>query len=346
MQKFRFINYFWFKKSRLIYLVSWQRQMRYKTLKILIYIILIVILVSISNQYVNFKKFQKLVPILNQTSNFEFKINKSKLLVNKRIDSCLNDVAAKNNLAFVTLAIADHPDYVKSAAKLLKTVIKNTHGVKYDKILIELKEKPLDSNLKQVLIRSGWDFVCTVNRIGPIKDTGTIKTYRDLFTKLIIFNMTQYEGIVTMDADTIVIGNITELFYLYKKIDFLKYYIAVGPDIDFHTRYDTIIRFNAGIFIVRPNGTEFKRLMSLKKEKSLHLDPYFAEQTFLNHWYAAKWYNFGYKYNCIIWHLKYYKYNVSLIPKDIHVIHFTNLKPWNCIPEAVEICNLWKNIPV
>lgn len=327
--------------------------MRIKILKILTYTFFIIFFIFLSNQLVNFKINKTTFRIFNQSFKFEFQINKSKflinkskLLINKQIDSCLNDARAKNKLAFITLVIANHEDYVKSAAKLLKTVIKNTHGIKYDKVILELKEKPLNKNLTEMLIRSGWDFICTVNRIEPIKDTGPVKTYRELFTKLILFNMTQYEGIVTMDADTIVIRNITELFYLHKKIDYTKYYIAVGPDIDFQTRYDSIIRFNAGIFVIRPNGTEFKRLIKLKKEKSNHLDPYFAEQTFLNYWYTGKWYNFGYKYNCIIWHLKYYNYDVSLIPKDVHVIHFTNLKPWSCIQIAMKICDLWKNIPL
>lgn len=320
--------------------------MRHKLFKSLICAVLAVIIIGIYHEWHNLRKpSYQILPIINilNTTNNSIKLID---VNNNRIDSCLNDVRAKNKLAFVTLAIADHSEYIKSAAKLLKSVVNNTHGVNYDKIILELKEKPLNNDQKEMLLNSGWDFICTVNRIGPIKNTGPVKIYKELFTKLIIFNMSKYDGIVTMDADTIVIGNITELFYLYEKIDFKKYSIAAGPDIDFQTRYNVILRFNAGVFVVRPSESEFKRLIRLKTNSSNHLDPYFAEQTFLNHWYANKWYNFGYKYNCIAWHLKYYGYNVSRIPADVHVIHFTNLKPWSCTREAIAICNLWKNILV
>lgn len=321
--------------------------MRHKLLKSLILTLIIIIIpISIFHEWINLKKIKTEFSVSVQNLSITSEKSESEFLVDNRIGSCLNDVRAKNRLAFVTLAISDHQQYIESAAKLLQTVINNTQKVQYDKVILELKEKPLNDKMKETLLKSGWDFICTVNRIGPIKNTGPVKIYRELFTKLIIFNMSQYDGIVTMDADTIAIGNITELFYVYKKIDFDRYFIAAAPDIDFQTRYDTILRFNAGVFIVRPNGSEFKRLMELKTTKSHHLDPYFAEQTFLNHWYGNKWYNFGHKYNCIVWHLKYYGYNVSRIPKDVHVIHFTNLKPWKCNPEATAICDLWKRIKV
>ncbi|CAF0831957.1 unnamed protein product [Brachionus calyciflorus] len=243
----------------------------------------------------------------------------------KRIQSCLNNVKPRNKIALTSLIVADHPNYVISASKSIKTIINNTKGLNFDKIIIEVESKPLKEESKKMLLNAGWDFVCSVKHVNSIDDSRFLGHYRETYTKLITMNMTEYEGIVNMDTD-------------------ILYFIAVAQDTEADGKPRD--RFNSGVFSVRPNSTEFSRLMLLRDRNSSHVSLEHGEQTFINYWYKDKWFRFDFKFNGIVWILQNYGWDLKKLDIDVRVFHFTSLKPWNCIPQAVEICKLWSDIPV
>ena len=136
------------------------------------------------------------------------------------------------------------------------------------------------------------------------------------YSKLQLWNMTQFNKIVYMDSDMMVLQNIDSIFDKYDEFS------AVAD------AYPGI--FNTGIFVLKPDTTTYNRLIDTYKT----VDSYnVGDQGYLNWFFGAKWksntslhlplvYNVLIKYkDSVIW---------PTIKDDIKVVHFTaETKPWN-----------------
>lgn len=73
--------------------------------------------------------------------------------------------------------------------------------------------------------------------------------YSDQYTKLLLWNMTDYERLVYLDADTLVVGDVSALLELPREIGFA----AVG-DVWHHgaSVNSFLSRFNAGVLSLVP----------------------------------------------------------------------------------------------
>ena len=99
-----------------------------------------------------------------------------------------------------------------------------------------------------------------VNRIDPgIPGSVTFYRFQKQFTKLHIFNMVQYQRILYLDTDVLVVGDISPLL-----LDVNTSFAAVR-DWESGRIQDHI---NCGVFSISPNSTEFHRLNSLRVHKS------------------------------------------------------------------------------
>ena len=162
---------------------------------------------------------------------------------------------------------------------------------------MELKEKKLNPELRHLLInKSGWK-ICQVNKIPARDEQNTYPRFRDQFTKLILWNMTEYKSVVYFDSDTFVINNIVSLLEVYKRIN-NTYKIAVTQDIRGGNWVDT---FNMGVFSIKPNRSEFTRLINLKNDPNFKFETTMSEQGFLNVVYKNQsvdlnGYNYVHKY--------------------------------------------------
>lgn len=76
------------------------------------------------------------------------------------------------------------------------------------------------------------------------------------FTKLHLWNLTQYERVLYLDADTLVLNNVDHLFQLPKEIDF-----AASPELGFPDC------FNSGVMLLRPNEDTFEELCKFAKTR-------------------------------------------------------------------------------
>lgn len=68
-------------------------------------------------------------------------------------------------------------------------------------------------------------------------------------TKLHLWNLTQYDRILYLDADTLVVNNVDHLFELPLEIDF-----AASPELGFPDC------FNSGVMLLKPSSVVFKKL--------------------------------------------------------------------------------------
>lgn len=80
--------------------------------------------------------------------------------------------------------------------------------------------------------------------------------YKNTFNKLSIFNLTEYEKIVYLDLDLLILENIDNLF------DYDS--IAMAKDYPFSHLY------NSGVMVIEPNKDDYDNLMELMKEKIIN----------------------------------------------------------------------------
>lgn len=133
------------------------------------------------------------------------------------------------------------------------------------------------------------------------------------FVKLRLWEMEQYEKVVFLDADTLVIRNIDRLF-AYPEF-------AAAPNLyeslaDFH-------RLNSGVFVAQPSRRTFETMLARLEQPDVFWKR--TDQTFLEA-YFPDWHGLPYIYNT----LQYVWFNLPLLWDwaRVHVIHYQYEKPW------------------
>lgn len=234
--------------------------------------------------------------------------------------------------------LTDYHGYTDSAIKLIKSIKNNTSFSLKHFFVLEIKEKPLPENIKKQLFAAGWA-IKTVSRIPPRDERKTIHRFRDQFTKLELWAFEEYEANIYFDSDTVVVGNIDTFLGLYKNFETGKHKIGVTRDLRYG-KWQT--SFNMGVFVIKPNRTEYKYLIGLKNNESFNFETKMSEQGFLNEAYKNQWYEIGFENNA---NLAVYTQKRDYWlerEKDIKIIHFTMQKPWSCGGVYKKVCALWE----
>ncbi|MEQ8691355.1 MAG: glycosyltransferase family 8 protein [Pseudomonadales bacterium] len=135
----------------------------------------------------------------------------------------------------------------------------------------------------------------------------------DNFSKLRLWQLTQYQRVVFLDADTLVVRNIDRLFDYPEFCGAPNLYESLA---DMH-------RLNSGVFVARPDLASFDAMLAA-------LDTADAvwrrtDQTFLET-YFADWHGLPYTYNT----LQYVYFNLPQLWHwpSIRVVHYQYEKPW------------------
>ena len=235
--------------------------------------------------------------------------------------------------------LTDYKGYLDSAIKLIKSIKNNTRYNLTNFFIMDLQEKPLPAEIRKKLEGVGWR-IRTVKRIPPRDEGGTYPRFRDQFTKFELWNIDEYEANIYFDSDTFVIGNIDEFLNLYKKFKYPEHKIGVTRDIRAGQWQTT---FNMGVFIIKPNRTEYNYLLGLKNDSNFKFETTMSEQGFLNEAYKNQWYEIGFENNA---NLAVYSQKPdywSVRSSNITVIHYTMEKPWSCGGVYKKVCALWEN---
>ncbi|CAK4105120.1 unnamed protein product [Aphanomyces euteiches] len=212
-----------------------------------------------------------------------------------------------------------------------------------------------------------------VENLKPRRDQTTkyaFERFEDTWTKLRVFELTQFETVVFLDADMLCTQNMDELF---TKIDPSSDSLVASlacicnpmklahypkwwtPDNCAYTKLENGIPvdpaapkyFNSGMFVLHPNAATFERLTSrLYKEADLSRF-FFSDQCFLNEMFPD-FRVVSYGYNAL-------KTLRSAHPRqwkddDVKNIHYILTKPWNVDPgdpkqrdEFYDLNQLWWN---
>lgn len=162
--------------------------------------------------------------------------------------------------AYVTLLYGD--EFVLGVRVLGKS-IRDT-GSKKD--MVVLVSDGVSDYAKDLLEADGW----IVEKISLLENPNKIRPTRfwGVYTKLKIFNMTNYRKVVYLDADTIVIKSIDDLFKCGKFCANLK-----------HSE-----RLNSGVLVVEPSEALFKDMMRQISSLPSYTG---GDQGFLNSYYVG-----------------------------------------------------------
>jgi len=145
--------------------------------------------------------------------------------------------------------------------------------------------------------------------------------FKDMFTKLLLWNATQYDVITYFDSDMIALLPFDEVFHSPAQFS------AVGDYFD-HSFTD---KFNAGFFVLRPNHDTYNDIMSKIADTSKY-DKQQAEQGFLNYYYRYTHARLPYKYNGNL-AIYFRARNVWDRISPLVTIHYTLFKPFSEINE-------------
>lgn len=135
----------------------------------------------------------------------------------------------------------------------------------------------------------------------------------DNFCKLRLWELTQYERMVFLDADAIVVRNIDKLFGYPE--------FSGAPNL--YESLDDMHRLNSGVFVARPDTATYADML----EKLDAPDAVWrrTDQTFLET-YFPDWHGLPYIYNTLQ-HLYFNMPQLWHWP-SIHVVHYQYEKPW------------------
>lgn len=236
------------------------------------------------------------------------------------IRACLLFSVSQGSKEYAIVTMISSPDYTQMGNVLQFSIKKNMKRSlleKIDFIALIIQEHRDNKLITDRLI--GWT-TKYVNRIDPgIPGSVTFYRFQEQFTKLHIFNMVQYQRILYLDTDVLVVGDISPLL-----LDVNTSFAAV-KDWESGRIQDHI---NCGVFSISPNATEFQRLNSLRVHKSdyrLHM----AEQGLLNSVYSSE--------NVIQYFPFAFNGNLAALVQDrdfwmkeepnLRVIHYTWIKP-------------------
>ncbi|XP_022890927.1 inositol phosphorylceramide glucuronosyltransferase 1-like isoform X2 [Olea europaea var. sylvestris] len=168
-------------------------------------------------------------------------------------------VSRNSEEAYVTLLYGDE---FLLGVRVLGKSIRDTGSTKD---MVALVSDGVSNYAKKLLQADGW----IVNTISLLQNPNQVRPKRfwGVYTKLKIFNMTNYKKVVYLDADTIVVKSIEDLFKCRKFCANLK-----------HSE-----RLNSGVMVVEPSAELFNDMMT--KVTTLHSYTG-GDQGFLNSYYS------------------------------------------------------------
>lgn len=140
--------------------------------------------------------------------------------------------------------------------------------------------------------------------------------YRGVYTKLHIFNLTEFDKIIFLDSDTIVVRNIDRLFELDSEFaaTALKGVALITT------------QFSPGLMLVKPDAEKFNELMALRLTTPTYDG---GDQGFLNVVFANKWYRIPDEYHVTKRIFMYHKNMWNELRSSMCVIHYPSAKPWH-----------------
>ncbi|KAI3635782.1 hypothetical protein MIR68_006420 [Amoeboaphelidium protococcarum] len=243
---------------------------------------------------------------------------------------------ASLNKVFVTQFLSDN--YYDGVMTLAYSALKHHPSVPF--LILYLEEKVSQYYVER-LSRAGF-ILEPVTLIQPVAGMEPPPHFYDQYTKLNIWNMTQYDRMVYLDADVLIVGDISALLDLPQSVP-----LAAVGDIWENQSDGYRDTFNAGVMSLIPCSrmfTDFMRMMSCP-------DIYpavWAEQGLLNYYFRHGLVLMDYIYNLNLallrsWGQADLRRTWDRLLPNARIIHYTLYKPFLQTKEF-NIDQNWKTV--
>jgi hypothetical protein len=176
---------------------------------------------------------------------------------------------------------------------------------------------------RRALEKQGW----SVRDIASLPSKGNghplFPRFDHVFAKLRAWQLTDFAKVVLLDADTLVLQNVDDLFD--------RPSIAAAPD------FLMPDRFNSGVVVLEPDEAVFKRMLHTLDGAESYDG---GDQGFLNHFYP--WYAMPVEhrlpvgYNLFHFIFQFIEGHASLrasLKKEAKILHYAVQKPWGAAPQ-------------
>ncbi|XP_038717286.1 putative UDP-glucuronate:xylan alpha-glucuronosyltransferase 5 [Tripterygium wilfordii] len=214
----------------------------------------------------------------------------------------LNHTSYQQREAYATILHSSEA-YVCGAIALAQSLIQSNSTK--DRLL--LHDKTISIKSLQGLRAAGWKTRLIQRIRSPVAKKGSYNEYN--YSKLRLWQQTDYDKIMFIDSDLLVLKNIDKFF------DYPQ--LSAAPN--------NKVLFNSGLMLIEPSLCTFDNLMS----KTRRLNSYNGgDQGFLNEAFTW-WHRLPKNLN----HLKVFAVEMNgkhEIPSDVYAIHFLGFKPWTC----------------
>jgi hypothetical protein len=254
-----------------------------------------------------------------------------------RLSYCLPDsveAIARTRFAIVSLlSVDDGFMYTESALKLARSVRMWLKPAQMDMVLMVVHgfgfSMQVESGLKldQMLLRqAGWTSICSVPSIQH-PDQRVSSRFHDarLYSKLNLWGLVQYEALLYLDLDTLVVREPTRLFTVFvPRMQRLGLELAAVQD-----RPESLVaHFNAGVLLVSPRTPVAEMIHSIG---TVDHEQLWAEQGLLNVRFHERWMLLPFIYNANV----YSKMNEPELwtkhSRQITIVHYTVAKGWHSV---------------
>jgi hypothetical protein len=217
-------------------------------------------------------------------------------------------------------------------------------------LCVSIQERPIPAKIWDALQELGWQKKFTRPRIKARHEEYSYHGPRfvDQFTKLHLWNFSQYDWVLYMDSDVFIVRSIVPMIsFVLKQQDennATKKKIWAMRDV-----FDLSDGFSMGTFMIRPSATEFDYLLRELHHGNKSFAEGWMEQGFLNAVYENQWGEIpirdGGPINLAFWYSdrQGWRNNAS----HIQMIHFNaDVKPWDWYcpwTEFAPLCYLFWN---
>ncbi|CAJ1973383.1 unnamed protein product [Sphenostylis stenocarpa] len=201
--------------------------------------------------------------------------------------------------------------YVCGAITLAQTLLQT--GTKRDLIL--LADNSISVSKRDALSKAGW-MVRIMTRIrNPRAEKGSYNEYN--YSKFRLWQLTDYDKIIFIDSDIIVLRNL-DILFRFPQIS------ATGNDQSI---------FNSGIMVIEPSNCTFRVLMRLRDDIVSYNG---GDQGFLNEVFVW-WHRLPRRVNLLknFWakttaEAREKNALFGAEPAEVYAIHYLGWKPWHC----------------
>eukprot|EP00667_Euglena_gracilis_P018120 EG_transcript_19202 len=216
-------------------------------------------------------------------------------------------------VAWATMITDDQ--YLLGAIVTVRSIL-NTK-TRANKVICMVTNK-VSSKVQKVLRMAG----CTVRWVSSIAspdDRGTSR-YTDTYTKLNVWDLTEFDAVLFVDADVLVLSNVDELFSLH--LPSAKHVAAARDCCDM---------WNPGVMVLQPDAEVFQDMLRRMRDLPSWDG---GDGGFLNSYFVDRCTYLSYRYNADQIVLSLPRNRRAWRVEDLAIIHFAGPKPWDHLANA------------